>query len=1158
MAEALAAVGVAASLLQLIDFGSKVLIRLNDFRSRAGTVPRSLAALAADLPLLLHTFKGIEDEVLMRNVGLDSQAPLRVVVTECQNLIEMLDSILTKTLPLTEDSKWRRGRKAVASLLQDDEIQKIQKSLHRHLQTLSFHHIVSPKNLVQAMTSEDFNLPFILDGVPVVKQFVGRDEELASLKEGLSPMKEPGKTRRVILIMHGLGGMGKTQLAVEYSRRWHAHYSAVCWLNGRTEQSLQTSLSSLAERIARTRLPKQPIKVSSLEESVNFALNWLNQPSNLNWLLIYDNVDQDQSLHGSDPEKYELSRYLPAADHGFILITTRKLRLAQLGRSLKVGKVNELQSRLMLESRMGYTISTTLEEDSSLKLLRLLDGLPLAIAQAGSYIRETQCSIVEYLQSYNENWVDLMKTVDENEEILTDYKNGSVWTTWTVSYKRIQKVDAAAANLLRLWAFLGPKDFWFNIIMSWKNFTREDKPEWIRELSIRTKFTKTMGVLVAYSLAEREIDADGYSIHPVVHYWVRHALRGESISSLGHLACQLIAENIPCESDREYVRMQRRLLPHVEQCSEWIFKAVHEKPEAISLSNLIPFFEVGVFYVDLGMPDKGKDLLQLVLNLSTKLQGRTGDISLRAICNLGIVYQNQGQRQDAERLYLEVLDNTVPLDTYYYTKQNLGVLYLAENRVEEALEACQAAFDEMQVSLGPDDPTTVRALQSLGAVYLHQGDFAKAEATYHKCLVKYESSLGPLHPYSYNMVEKLGDLLAMQNNPPKAEEIYQKLHASREINCKPGEKDWVRKSIPLATFLSKQCRFEETEILCNSILAASHEAAYNGKALYNIKNTLGHVYRERGEFEKASAMFDSVRRDAETALGAEDFVVAVGWNNLGTVLGVQGRTAEAIQLYEKAAKNLQGVADSDQATARDILRNLANTYKEHGRLNESALLMKDIMVREEADKGLRHSRAQAAILRYVDILSDTGRLDQVVEFWDREIPRFEMVLGRDHEFVLDAAATRASAFFNQRDLSKTRNAYESVLSAQEAARGKINALYARCLYNLALTYEDLGDPAKARELYEESLSIRIEVLGWKHDQTACTAWNLGLLAETRGDWGQALLSLEKAVEVRRELLGPDDARTQVWMRYVSRFEEKQRAGFISPFDPDRTSQVDIS
>src|SRR3954470_11130968 len=98
------------------------------------------------------------------------------------------------------------------------------------------------------------------------------------------------------------------------------------------------------------------------------------------------------------------------------------------------------------------------------ELFRLLDGLPLAIAQASAYLRQSEISVAKYIQLYNQQWKNLMESQERTGAPLRDYPDRSVWTTWTISYDAIRAKCMPAANLLLLWACLDNKDLWYGLL----------------------------------------------------------------------------------------------------------------------------------------------------------------------------------------------------------------------------------------------------------------------------------------------------------------------------------------------------------------------------------------------------------------------------------------------------------------------------------------------------------------------------------------------------------------------------------------------------------------------------------------------------------------------------------------------------------------------
>lgn len=140
--------------------------------------------------------------------------------------------------------------------------------------------------------------------------FVGRERELERLNDVLAPAST--LTDQRIAILGGLGGMGKTQLAITYARRRWTCYESVFWLDASSKATLQESIRSVAERVRIFTVRG----LSHDDDEVRTQISaWLSEPDNTRWLLIFDNYDE--------PEKYDIKQYFPYAWQGSIIITTR-------------------------------------------------------------------------------------------------------------------------------------------------------------------------------------------------------------------------------------------------------------------------------------------------------------------------------------------------------------------------------------------------------------------------------------------------------------------------------------------------------------------------------------------------------------------------------------------------------------------------------------------------------------------------------------------------------------------------------------------------------------------------------------------------------------------------------------------------------------------
>jgi hypothetical protein len=177
---------------------------------------------------------------------------------------------------------------------------------------------------------------------------------MAELERVFLPERHSCQQKR--LVLHGLGGIGKTQLAVEFASQHQRRFSAIFWLDGRSKDSLVQSIASCASRIPEGQISESSRTYSaSSKVDINIVIRevmgWLAQEDNAMWLLIFDNVDKDYSSHNPDADAYDVAHYFSGADHGFVLITTRLAKLEQLGDSQHLGKVDQDQARAILQTR---------------------------------------------------------------------------------------------------------------------------------------------------------------------------------------------------------------------------------------------------------------------------------------------------------------------------------------------------------------------------------------------------------------------------------------------------------------------------------------------------------------------------------------------------------------------------------------------------------------------------------------------------------------------------------------------------------------------------------------------------------------------------------------------------------------------------------------
>ncbi|ORY02205.1 hypothetical protein BCR34DRAFT_493307 [Clohesyomyces aquaticus] len=739
----------------------------------------------------------------------------------------------------------------------------------------------------------NYQVVFSLEGVPRAHQFVDRPAEMAELERVLMP--RPGQSQRQKMhVLHGLGGMGKTQLAVEFARRHHRRFSSVFWLDGRSVDTLKRSIASCASRIAQGQAPKTSTGYTAdssadVDAVVKDVMAWLARPDNTAWLLIFDNVDREYKAQGGDPDAYDVKRYLSGADHGSVLVTTRLARLEQLGDSQQLGKVSKEQGQAIFES--WYKERHAEGE----QLLTLLDGLPLAIAQAGAYLQESGVGLTTYLRFYEHQWRKLMESNHLADAPLQDYPDRSVWMTWAISYQAIRDKHEATANLLLLWSFLDNRDLWHGLFAAaCRNSTIAASllSAWIGDIaSSELDFGQAMQLLRNYSLVEKVAETTSYATHPVVHRWAHHSHGKCFAIELSQLAVVTVGSAVPHSSTRDYFTLQRRLLPHVQACSRRIVKSradwwlIINKGNDRDLDNdekekavLTAIHLLGLLYADQGKLGEAEQMYERALRGYEEALGPTHTSTLDTVNNLGNLYADQGKLGEAEQMYERALrgkeealgpTHTSTLDTV----NNLGNLYKNQGKLGEAEQMYERALRGKEEAVGPTHTSTLQTVNNLGILYKNQGKLGKlgeAEQMYERALRGKEEALGPTHTSTLDTVNNLGNLYKNQGKLGEAEQMYERALRGKE-----------------------------------EALGPTHTSTLD------TVNNLGALYADQGKLGEAEQMYERALRGYEEALGeggVQRYMPALNTlENVGNLYAAQRETAKAHAMYARALPGLHGV-----------------------------------------------------------------------------------------------------------------------------------------------------------------------------------------------------------------------------------------------------------
>ncbi|KAM3549110.1 hypothetical protein ARSEF4850_009032, partial [Beauveria asiatica] len=503
-----------------------------------------------------------------------------------------------------------------------------------------------------------FNLPLSLPLETKAKHFVGREEELAWIHRELT---EPDGGQTVVV--HGLGGMGKTQLAIAYMKRHRNDYSALIWLNARDEISLSQSFRLAAMRISREHpnLSYMQIAASDKDADASQAVRrWLDEPKNDRWLLIYDNYDHPKVVSDADevpngvgdnrgktghldqqtPQSYDIRQYLPdtASDSGAVLITTRST-------SVNIGSMKTLTKLESIDDSLEILESTS--DLSAAELAKLLDGLPLALASAGAYLKGLTTSCAQYIELYKQEWSDLHQ---RPQGLLSEDK--TLFSTWNVSYEYIKAKDENAAKLLHLWSYFDNNDLWYELLKDGE----EQKQPWHHDIVLtRLSFDKTMRILCSHGLVEAHTgilskESQGYGVHTCVHEWMTNVLNRNMDREMVRTALDCIASHVPSKDEPEFWLTQRRLMAHADRYITVDGNNTHQDIDFDAL------FGLGYLYANQGRVKEAEAMYRRALEGYEKAWGPDHTSTLDTVNNLGNLYKSQGRHQQAEAMYQRALE----------------------------------------------------------------------------------------------------------------------------------------------------------------------------------------------------------------------------------------------------------------------------------------------------------------------------------------------------------------------------------------------------------------------------------------------------------------------------------------------------------------------
>ncbi|KAG8688670.1 hypothetical protein FRC09_012796, partial [Ceratobasidium sp. 395] len=721
----------------------------------------------------------------------------------------------------------------------------------------------------------------------------GRMSELASMLNAksivISTTDVDGSDERRVFVLHGLGGAGKTQLALRFVEMHKKRYRHIFYIDATSTTTIETDLRSIA-------------RDKKAGDDPSHALDWLAQQSE-RWLIVYNNADDT---------RMDLGQFFPSCPHGRILITTRNRRVIMLARGtdphLHVSEMLVEDALQLLAKAIGS--SDGVDETGGV-LVKELGYFALAITHAGAYIRNHPgCTALDYLDMYRKGRGQILEEYDRQVPKIDKYEL-TVYATWRVSYERLSSLDRQLYNVM---AFMHHEHISEDVFRLAALGLRQHKSALpLPEEEVPTKqtvsdllahfhsadqqwdkaaFLRSIDGLQAYSLVTFDTANKSYSIHPLVHRWARTQVQDSG--STQSCAALLLAACVTQDHKSEDYTFRRMLLNHIDVLPE------KEKTSLQLVGRIkIVYYEAGRY------EDAGRLVEQ---ELQAKIRELGGEHLSTLTCKAwkASVFSKRGQWHEAEILQQEVLDvaRRVRGEEHPYTltsMANMADIYRNQGRWEEAEGLGQIAVDLSKRVLGTEHSNTTTRMGNLACTLWKQGKLQEAEALDREVIEIKKRLKGPEHPDTQTGIANLATTLWSQGRWEEAEALHQEvLELSKQ--ARGSEHPYTLKCMHnLASAYWSQKKWDEAEKLLQEAVEVSEKVqGPEHPQTLKSKANLAEIYRHQKRWENAEVLERKVVEVRSQKFGNEHPDTLKSLANLALTCRGLGMLAEAEELMTSA------------------------------------------------------------------------------------------------------------------------------------------------------------------------------------------------------------------------------------------------------------------
>jgi tetratricopeptide (TPR) repeat protein/transcriptional regulator with XRE-family HTH domain len=692
--------------------------------------------------------------------------------------------------------------------------------------------------------------------------FTGRDDLLDCLHCALNGGGPVALARMYAL--SGLGGIGKTQTTIEYAYRYADAYQAIFWVRAESRAALLSDMVALAETLHLIAEEEEPQKQHS---AITAIRRWLQDHSG--WLLILDNLE-DLSL---------LREVLPGRISGHVVLTTRMQSVGLHIRRFDLEMMEPDEGALFLlrrAKRIGPrdTIENASQADreAARAISQHMDGLPLALDQAGAYIEETACSVAHYLILFQRHHGVMLGMRDLSDGINADHPL-SVRATLALSLVQIRRANPLALDLLRLCAFLDPDAIPEELLMGNTDAVGSHLPQHGRS---PLEIDVAIAELRRYSLLRRHPDTQTLSLHRLIQVVVKDTMDEATQRLWVFRAVQAVSRAFPRVERWVTSSLCQRYFAQAQTCAAlidaWDIQGLEAGRLLIRLTSYL--FELGEVEFTL-LPQAEPLLIKALAILPHDGDAGYPEVAdaylmLGRICN---VRWDSSQAVRYFRQALAIYEQAPEPDlcSIRACLSSLGDIYLeVDGDCAQSELFYQRALAISERIRGPDHTDIAIDLRDLGVCYALQGNYAQAESLLLRALDICMQALGVEHALTCGVIHAMGKLYLDMRQDAQAESLLCQALEIRQRVLKP---DHVHIALTLRwlgdLYLRQRRVAQATPLLLQALGICQRSLGMEHALTCTILHSLGRGYIEQRQIDRAKSLLQQTVMIRQRILGAD-------------------------------------------------------------------------------------------------------------------------------------------------------------------------------------------------------------------------------------------------------------------------------------------------